>query len=70
MFRVTNTFYCRYLLPNMSTRKTEGSQMFLPYRSYLEISSLITKLLNCKENIADTLKDLLIYTRSIIPVNL
>ena len=48
MLRVANISYCRYLLLNMITRKTEGSQMVLPYRSCLEFSSLIIKLLNFK----------------------
>ena len=48
ILRVTNIFFCRYLLLNFITRKTKGIQKVLPYRSCLEFSSLITKLFNCK----------------------
>ena len=48
ILRVTNIFFCRYLLLNFITRKTEGIQMVLPYQSCLEFSSLITNIFNCK----------------------
>ena len=67
---VANIFFCRYLLLNFITRKNEGIQMILPYRSCLEFSSLITKLFKLQINTADIFKELLIHTRSVVPVNL